>query len=471
MNLLPARLHPLLLTLASLVGWLGGLLFGTPLAAADDSRPNIVVIMIDDLNDWVGCLGGNAQVKTPNIDRLARRGILFANAHVQATFCTPSRVSLLSGLQPASTGVHELFQRYDQIEALRDRPPFPLVLRRAGYTTHGGGKIYHNGTGDGWLTESWESVLLTDEKPAPPKAFHMPERRIWDWGPWPERDEQMGDYQLAQKTAEILMRKHDRPLLAVAGFHLPHVPLHVPAKWFDLYPVDEIVLPLTPPGDLDDVPQPEFGLNNHLAPSPAWLQERNLTCSLVQAYLASISFVDHCVGEILRGVEQGPNADNTVVILLSDHGFHLGEKQHWAKRTLWEETTRVPLVVAGPEIPAGLVSRSAVGLIDIYPTLCELSDVPAPAGLEGKSLIPLWDGTSGDEDERFALTSYRLNGVDHHSVRSRDWRFIRYADGQEELYDHRSDPQEWKNLAVDPHHDVILRRHREVLATLTQETK
>lgn len=450
---------------------LGGLLTSTPVAAADPSRPNIVVILIDDLNDWVGCLGGNAQVKTPNIDRLARRGVLFANAHVQATFCTPSRASLLSGLQPATTGCYELLQRYDELETLRDRPPFPLVLRRAGYTTYGGGKIFHEGTGHGWLKECWDTVWQTDGNPAPPEAFHMPHRRIWDWGPWPEHDGQVGDLQLAQKAAELLGTKQESPLLVVAGFNLPHVPLHVPAKWFEMYPVEEIILPLAPPDDLDDVPHPEIALNNHLAPSPAWLRERNLTHSLVQAYLASISFVDHCVGEIVRGVENGPNADNTVVILVSDHGFHLGEKQHWAKRTLWEETTRVPLIVSGPGIPAGLVTRTPAGLIDLFPTLCELSGAPAPAGLEGRSLTPLWNGTAEGEAERFALTTDRVNGANIHSVRSRDWRFIRYADGQEELYDHRNDPHEWTNLARDPQHEPVLRRHREVLAELTRAGK
>jgi choline-sulfatase len=450
----------------ALLGWFGGGLQGASPAAQEPSRPNIVVILIDDLNDWVGCLGGNPQAKTPHIDRLARRGTLFANAHVQATFCTPSRVSLLSGLQPMTTGVYELLQRYNETEALRDRPPFPLWLRRAGYATHGGGKIFHEGTGLGWLTESWDTVLATDENPAPPVAYHMPSRRIWDWGPWPDQDEQMGDFQLARKAAEMMRRKHDRPQLVVAGFHRPHVPLHVPAKWFDLYPLDQIALPLAPPDDLDDVPHPEIALNNHLAPPPAWLKERNLTHSLVQAYLAAISFVDHCVGEIVRGIEEGPNAGNTVVILASDHGFHLGEKQHWAKRTLWEETTRVPLIVAGPGIPAGLVSRVPAGLIDLYPTICELAGVPVPDGLEGRSLSPLWSGTEGEKAERFALTTERAQGALHHSLRSRDWRYIRYADGQEELYDHRRDPHEWTNLAKDADHAPILQHHREALASL-----
>lgn len=449
----------------------GVVLHGTERVTPIERRPNFVVIVIDDLNDWVGCLGGNPQTITPNIDRLAKRGALFANAHAQAPFCTPSRISMLSGLQPATTGSYDLDRRYDQTESLRAHLPFPLLLRRAGYATHGGGKIFHEGTGLGWLTECWDSTLLTDENPNPPQAFRMAERRVWDWGPWPEHDEQMGDFQLARKAADILRKKHDRPVLVVAGFHRPHVPLLVPEKWFKLHPLDQITLPRAPADDLDDVPHPEIALNNHLAPPPAWLEERKLTHSLVQAYLAAVSFMDHCVGEILKSVEQGPNADNTIVILVSDNGFHLGEKQHWAKRTLWEESTRIPLIVAGPQIPAGLISPLAVGLIDLYPTICELSGVPAPADLQGKSLAPLWNGTEPKGTERFALTTDRVNGANNYSVRSQDWRFIRYADGQEELYDHRNDPNEWKNLAADPHYDPILLQHRNAWAGLTPKTK
>lgn len=470
-NVLQRRRHESRLSCLLLLALAGGLLPGTARAASDDSRPNFVVIVIDDLNDWVGCLGGNPESLTPNIDRLARRGALFANAHVQAPFCTPSRISMLSGLQPATTGSYALDVRYDQAESLRGHLPFPLLLRRAGYATYGGGKIFHEGTGLGWVTECWEATLPTDENPAPPQAFHMAERRVWDWGPWPERDEQMGDYQLARKAADILLKERDRPLMVVAGFHRPHVPLLVPAKWFNLHPLDQITLPTAPPDDLADVPHPEIALNNHLAPSPAWLQERGLTRSLVQAYLAAISFTDHCVGEILRGLEQGPHARNTIVILMSDNGFHLGEKQHWAKRTLWEESTRIPLIVAGPQVPAGLISHAPVGLIDLYPTICELSGVPAPADLEGRSLAPLWHGTEQKPSGRLALTTDQVDGANNYSVRSQDWRFIRYADGQEELYDHRNDPHEWKNLANDPHYSPILLQHRNALAGLMPKTK
>lgn len=415
-------------------------------APAADKPQHIVVIIIDDLNDWIGCLGAHPQVQTPNIDRLARRGMLFTNAHVQATFCGPSRVSLLSGRMPQTTGCRD-FDRYEALKSLEGHAPFPLHFRRLGYETLGGGKIFHHGTGDGWVAECWTSLLPSGPNPSPSERMNWPQR-IWDWGPWPEENSAMGDFRLAQATAKVLRVEHETPLFVVAGFRRPHVPLHVPSQWFDLYPRDKIVLPNAPANDLSDVPHPELGTEGHAAPSHSQVVQDGLWPGLVQAYLASISFVDHCVGEILSGVDQGPNRDQTLVILCSDHGFHLGEKQHWAKRTLWEETTRIPLIIAGPGIAAGARSSQPVGLIDLYPTLCDLSELPMPDGLEGRSLRPLLDNPQADWPHP-ALTTFNPDDL---SVRTEHWRYIIYPDGSEELYDHRNDPHEWRNLAGDPEH-------------------
>ncbi|MGB0580955.1 MAG: sulfatase [Limisphaerales bacterium] len=408
---------------------------------SDQERKNVLVIIADDLNDWIGCLGGHPQVRTPNIDRLAKRGLLFANAHVQATYCGPSRVSFLSGRMPQTTGSRDMTP-YSDFQSLQNHPPFPHHFRRNGFTTFGGGKIFHQGTGKGADAECWDTVLSSGQNPGPKKMIHW-KKKVWDWGPWPEQDDQMGDFKLAQETAKMLRQKHDQPFLAVAGFRRPHVPLHVPQKWFDLYQVENIILPNVPDDDLDDVPHPAMGLNSYAAPEHSVLVEQKLWSSLVQAYLASISFVDHCVGEILDGLDNGPNRDSTIIVFFSDHGFHLGEKQHWAKRTLWEETTRIPMIIAGPGIRSGRRSNQPVGAIDIYPTLCDLLGVKAPNGLDGNSLQPLLE-TGRPEWNHAAFTTFEPGDI---TVRTEHWRYIRHPDGKEELYDHRSDPNEWTNLA------------------------
>ena len=404
--------------------------------------PNVLVIIVDDLNDWIGCMAGHPQAKTPNIDRLAKRGTLFTNAHVQATFCGPSRVSFLSGRMPQTTGCRD-FERYESLSSLKGHPPFPMHFRNEGYTTFGGGKIFHHGTGDGWTKACWSTTLGSGRNPRPAERIHWP-KPVWDWGPWPAADEEMGDYRLAREASAVVAKSHDDPFFVVAGFRRPHVPLHVPKKWFDLYPLEDIVLPDVPNGDLDDVPHPEMGIEAYAAPVHEKIVQLRLWRSLVQAYLASISFVDHCVGELLNGLDGGPNRDNTLVVFFSDHGFHLGEKQHWAKRTLWEETTRVPLILCGPGIRLRTRIDKPVGLIDIYPTLCNLAGVTAPAELEGRDLSPPLANPNSDWDHP-AYTTFQPGDV---AVRSKDWRYIRHVDGTEELYDHRVDPKEWRNLAA-----------------------
>ena len=257
------------------------------------------------------------------------------------------------------------------------------------------------------------------------------------------KETDMGDFRLAQNAAKVLSQDHDKPFFVVAGIRRPHVPLHTPQSWFDMYPEKEVKLPEVPADDLDDVPHPEMGLNFYAAPEHKVIVEKKLWQSLVQAYLASISFVDHCVAEMMRGLDEGPNKDNTIVVFISDHGFHLGEKQHWAKRTLWEETTRVPFIISGPGIDGGLMTNKPVGLIDLYPTLCDLLGVDAPSGLEGVSLQSLLKDPEADWPHA-AYTTFEKGDL---GVRTEHWRYIRHPDGAEELYDHRNDPNEWKNLA------------------------
>ena len=274
----------------------------------------------------------------------------------------------------------------------------------------------------------------------------------WDWGAYPEKDAEMADFQLAKKAAEALQGNFDQPFFMSVGFFRPHVPLFVPLKWFELYDSDKLTLPRSPRSDLDDLPKNFLSINNYVAaPTHAQVVEHGKQRSLTRAYLASISFVDHCVGIVLEALNSSPHADNTLIVLWSDHGWHLGEKQHWAKRTLWEESTRVPLLFAGRGIKPGKDCAEPASLIDIYPTLVELCKLPEPPHLEGLSLVPQLNNPATPRDRPAITSSYFGN----HSVRSRDWRLIVYSDGAQELYNHRNDPDEFHNLAGDPTHKAI----------------
>ena len=262
----------------------------------------------------------------------------------------------------------------------------------------------------------------------------------------------MADFQLAKNAARALEEDYDKPFFMSVGFFRPHVPLYVPPKWFELYEPNSITLPRSPRSDLDDLPQNFLSINDYAAaPTHADVVHHDKQRSLTHAYLASISFVDHCVGIVLKALESSPHSANTVVGLWSDHGFHLGEKQHWAKRTLWEESTRVPLLFAGPGIAPGPACPEPASLLDIYPTLIELCGLPANPHLEGISLVPQLNDPTSPREQPAITSSYYGN----HSVRSRNWRWIVYEDGAEELYDHRTDPDEFHNLASDPAHRAV----------------
>lgn len=423
--------------------------------AQTPKKPNVVMICIDDLNDWVGYLGGHPDAKTPHLDALAKRGRIFINAHCVVPVCSPSRVSVMSGLHATTHGSYELGPAYQTIPRLRNVPCLQEYFKAQGYRTIAGGKVLHHGF-RGRLAKAID-VTLEQRRggPRPKQQMNWPVP-VWDWGPFPENDEQMFDYQLAQQAAKVLGRNHDKPFFLSVGFFRPHVPMFVPPKWYRTFDPEKITLPNAPKEDMKDVPL-NFQKIKQIAPTHDAVLKAKKWRSLVQAYLASTSFVDACVGEVIKALDAGPNSRNTLVVLWSDHGFHLGEKQHWAKRTLWEESTRVPLIVAGPGIAPGKPCREAVSLLDVYPTLIELCDLPANKRLEGLSLVPqLKDPTT--VRERPAITSSYFG---NHAIRSRDWRYVRYADGAEELYDHRTDPNEHTNLANDP-------RHREIKASLAR---
>ena len=425
------------------------------LAQAETTKPNVLMISIDDLNDWTGFLEGHPQVLTPHMDALAERGRNFSNAHCAIPVCSASRVSVMSGKAATTHGSYELGPSYEQLPALEGVPTMQQFFRDHGYHTWTGGKVLHHGFGKeiAGANEVYHGKMK-GARPKKPLSRPASWSGAWDWGVYPESDDEMGDMKLAKLAADALGEGFEKPFFMSVGFYRPHVPLFAPKKWFDLYDIEKISLPEAPASDMEDIPQNFQGINNYaVAPKHSEVVGDGKQRSLTQAYLASISFVDACVGVVLDALEKSGQADNTIVVLWSDHGFHLGEKQHWATRTLWEESTKVPLLVAGPGIEAGEKCGEPASLIDIYPTLVELCDLKENPHLEGVSLVPQLKDPSAAREAPAITSSYFGN----HAVRTRDWRLISYEDGALELYDHRKDPDEFHNLAADPAHAETLK--------------
>lgn len=429
-------------------------------AAPTIKKPNVLLIMIDDLNDWVGCLGGHPLARTPHIDALAKRGMLFTNAHCQAPLCNPSRTSLLTGLRPGTTGIHGLAPYYGEVPALRDRVTLPQAFKRADYQTLVTGKIFHAvpekdrpSQFQVWGFPGGPGVKPARKLIPPTPGGNHP---LMDWGAFPHTDRQKGDFMVADWAIARLNRMdREKPFFLAAGFFLPHVPCHVPPHWLEKIPDDDRLLPPVREGDREDTPRFSWYLHWDLPePRLKWVRENNQWRNLVRSYLACTAFVDDQVGRVLGALRDNGLEKDTIVVLASDHGFHLGEKQITGKNTLWERSTRVPLMVAGP-VPGkpGVCSRP-VELLDIYPTLTELTGISPPAGLEGRSLVPLLEDP-GAQPDRVALTTHNQG---NHSVRDMQYRYIRYADGSEELYDLAADPREWDNLAAQPRVQEVKKR-------------
>jgi choline-sulfatase len=427
---------------------------------AAEKRPNVLFIAVDDQNDWIGCLRGHPQVQTPNIDRLARRGTLFANAHCQAPLCNPSRSSLLTSLRPTTTGIYALVPGIRAVTSTKDAVTLPQYFRAHGYWTANSGKVFH----DGSLTpEDRTREFEVWGSPGPlrmpaEKFVHTPDdMSLMDWAVFPDRDEDQPDWKIADSAiAHLEKAPKDQPFLVALGFRLPHVPCFATQKWFDLYPEKTLLMPEVRADDRDDVPAFSWFLHWNLPePRLSWLKGANQWRPLVRAYLASTSFMDSQVGRVLDALDTTGRANETVVVLWSDHGWHLGEKGISGKNTLWERSTHVPLVFAGPGISSGAICSHPAELLDMYPTLIELCGLTPRQGLEGHSLVPQLKDASAPRPWPAITTHNRGN----HSVRSDRWRYIRYADGTEELYDHSIDSQEWKNLANDPRFLEVKREH------------
>jgi arylsulfatase A-like enzyme len=467
---------------------LGGMLMSSGMVSCHDKPEvpdtyNVLFLAVDDMRDWVGFLDGYpGYVHTPNIDRLASEGLAFTNAHAASTVCCPSRNSLWSGKRPSTTGLYNNGQWWKAVYP--DMVMMPQYFRQHGYYTAGAGKVFHHTPGnnppcnwdeyqdqvfdDPFIFANWSperyfldygyrGLIVPYPGWAPLNALDMLENEL-DWGAIPGKDSgDYGDVAAVNFAAEFLHREHTTPFFLAAGLYRPHLPWYVPQAYFDLYPIEDIVLPPVLEDDLDDLPPSGLRMASQRAGDFERIRASGKWKEAVQAYLASISFADAQLGVILDALRSSPYHDNTIVVLWSDHGWHLGEKGKWHKQTLWEVCTRIPLIIKAPGIthPRSVCDRP-VDHMHLYPTLIGLCGLPEKEGLDGYDMGMLLR----EPDAAWPYPAISEIGRGNMAVRSQNWRYIRYADDSEELYDHRVDPNEWHNLAANGLYQEVIDEHR-----------
>jgi len=428
-------------------------------------QPNVLFIAIDDLNDWVGCLNGYPGLKTPNIDFLAERGVLFTNAHCAAPGCNASRTALMTGISPTTSGVYHNEDDWRSMVTLADAVTLPENFSAHGYKVIGGGKIFH--AYSWWENKQGFNNPDCWDEYFPSKSMQMPDEVVpenkpvntkldfydgnFDWAPMDIDDSLMADAKVVVWAEEQLSRTHDKPLFMAVGLYRPHVPWYVPQSYFDQHPLEQIVLPDIMDNDLEDIPPAGQAMARQ--DWHQWITESGQWKEAVQGYLASISFTDAMLGRVITALDEGPLSDNTIIVLWTDHGYHLGHKEHWEKFALWEQTTHVPLIIVDQHYKKSRQCSQAVSLLDIYPTLAELCGHYMPDSLEGESLVPLLHNPEL-QTGRAVITTH---GEGNHAVQDTRFRYIRYDDGSEELYDHVLDPSEFSNLAGASEYDSIIR--------------
>ncbi|WP_240772788.1 sulfatase [Phragmitibacter flavus] len=483
-----------------LIGW--SLLF-TGLVQAEDRRnhPNVLLIAVDDLNDWIGCMKGHPQARTPHMDKLAARGVLFTNAYCAAPVCLASRTAIFCGRYPDQTGV---FSNWGKT---RGKMPakslqMPLHFSATGYETLGAGKLYHAAspqffddyfdTEQRWSPFTQEQAQYTEAE-LPSKGSDSPEHLVvdgpggkdwilplnglpsernadgkegesFDWGAVDVADVEMGDTRITNWAMEKLGGQRTKPFFLGVGYYRPHIPLFAPQQDFDvLPPVEAIQLPLCIPDDLDDLGEAgrRFALDPITAGTHQLVTDHAQWKQAVRAYLACIGYVDRQIGRLITKLDDSEHAGNTWIILFSDHGWQLGEKQHWGKWTGWRTSSRMPLIIVPPanlQLPRGKVCAEPVSLMDLYPTLIEVCGLAEKKEVAGRSLMPLLKNPEQDNG-RAVVTAFDPG---NHALSTREWRYLRYENGEEELYHVHADPHEWHNLVNVAQHRSILTemRHR-----------
>ena len=408
--------------------------------ASADERPNVLFIAVDDLNHWVTHLGRNPQAITPNIDRLAAMGVSFEHAYCAVPACEPSRAALMGGRRPWTSGCYLNGDKWK----LYQQPGEGLSAQflNAGYFVAGAGKIYHSME---FHASEWSDYLsnegLNQNGPGVKKmdGFHDPMHHDL-------KDDDLLDWHVVDYCIEQMQQERDRPFFVACGLYKPHLPFAVPRKYYEPFPIDSIMLPPHRDDDLEDIPPAGIAMAKPAGDHAKFLKSGRWTAA-IRSYLATCAYTDMNIGRLLDGLENSPNRDNTIIVLWGDHGWSFGEKQHWRKFALWEETTRMPLIWVVPGVThPGRTSSRPVDLMSVYPTLCELANLPTPQHVEGKSIVELL----ADPDSPWTMPAITTHGFKNHAVRTEGWRYIRYANGDEELYDEVADPFEWDNLAGNP---------------------
>jgi len=435
-----------------------------------DRRLNVLFIVSDDLNNSLGCYG-NPTVRTPNLDRLAERGVRFDRAYVQTALCNPSRVSFLSGLRPDTTGIHDL--KTPTRTYLKDYVFLPGYFRNSGYFSAGVGKVFHTGEGfedpASWDIEirEWGKTPLANQiiSSYETKGY----RSSWDWQRLNISDAEMPDGTVVTNVVQILERKRpsNKPFFLGVGFRRPHRPYAAPTRYFDLYPPDKMLLPDEPPEHLRHIPLAAFTYDPSLPDMPPDKKREGIA-----AYYACVTFVDAQVGRLMEALDRNQLWDSTVVVFIGDHGYHLGEHGGmWHKQSNFEESARAPLIIVAPGKQRNAASARVVEFLDLYPTVVELAGLAVPKGLQGVSLVPLLEDPKHPWDHP-AFTQNARPGFMGRSVRTERWRYIEWDDGRKgvQLYDHDTDPREYVNLAQDPKHADTIKSLKKILRESTQAT-
>ncbi len=428
------------------------MVLGTRPAGAGE-RMNVLLLIADDLNTWIleKPERYSGKVVAPNLQKLAENGLVFTHAYTASPFCVPSRTALWSGVSPHRSGVYHNQSNVAASEPLKEAVSLFETFSNAGYSLYGYGKISHGWSGK----DVWDEKQGHKRDPRPPGApVQSVGKGEQDWGPIHLAEEAMNDTAGADRTIAILEQEHDKPFFLAYGTFNPHMAWFVPQKYFDLFPLDEVKTPALNPNDFDDIPPLGDAVVGSKRKFTQAVLEAGLHQSAVQAYLATTAYVDVQHGRVLDALAKSPYKDNTIVIFLSDHGFHLAEKDHWQKGTLWEEATNSMLMFRVPGVtePGGVTKR-CVSLQDLYPTLLDLCDIPRPDHVDGKSLVPILQ----DPEVDWESTGISYLYDQYASIRTEQFRYIRYKDGQQELYDHQKDPHEWKNEADNPEYAEVVK--------------
>lgn len=427
---------------------------------AQDKPYNVLFIAIDDLNDYVSILKDYPGVQTPNLDKFSKTAINFTHAYTAAPACNPSRSAILTGLSPVNTGLYENHDHFQNSRPAMAAKLLPEHFKENGYRTMWSGKIFHTSIND-FATRPEEDRMeaMWDDKeghdggygPFPEERRPEPMSKFFNYQVWKGSDKDFPDIANGNLTIKRLQQEYEKPFFMAFGLYRPHNPWTAPERFYDLYPMDKVKLPKVLENDMDDVPP----VGQKFAQSRITLDQlKNVDQwkPVVRAYLASISFMDYSLGRVLDALDKSPHRDNTIVILWSDHGFHMGEKHHFTKFALWEQTTHTLLMARIPNEKGGQVRNEPVNLLDLYPTLIDYCGLPpVNQKLDGRSLRPVIED---DLYERGipSITYFKKGSV---GMRLKNWRYIRYYDGSEELYDSQKDPKEWINLANDPSYKSV----------------